>query len=208
MSLNEAQCILWDFDGVLMDSNPIKDLGFERVLAEYPVEEVAALMDYHRKNGGLSRYVKFRYFFEQIRKEPATESRIADLAAAFSLVVKRLMLDSSLLIQETLAFVRQNHHCIPMHIVSGSDEEELRSVCAQLAIAQYFLSVNGSPVSKKDLVARIMETYGYDRDRTVLIGDSINDYEAARENGINFLAYNNPAIQHYTTAGYYFNQKR
>ena len=32
-------------------------------------------------------------------------------------------------------------------------------------------------------------------EETLLIGDSINDFEAARDNEIYFLAYNNPALE-------------
>ena len=73
--LDNFKVILWDFDGVLMNSNSVRDLGFEKVLAGYPVEEVKSLMKYHQANGGLSRYVKFRYFFEEIRKENVSDQQ-------------------------------------------------------------------------------------------------------------------------------------
>ncbi len=75
--------ILWDFDGVIMDSMPVRDKGFEIVLKNYPQEQVALLMEYHRNNGGLSRYNKFRYFFEEILKETITESEIKVFAEEF-----------------------------------------------------------------------------------------------------------------------------
>ena len=49
-----------------MDSNAVRDRGFKEVLNGYPENEVDALMTFHQDNGGLSRYVKFRYFFEVI----------------------------------------------------------------------------------------------------------------------------------------------
>lgn len=64
---NRIKTIFWDFDGVLMNSNAVRDKGFELVLADYPKDQVKQLMDFHQANGGLSRYVKFRYFFENIK---------------------------------------------------------------------------------------------------------------------------------------------
>lgn len=55
--------IFWDFDGVLMDPNSVRDIGFEQVLAKFPNTQVKQLFAFHRANGELSRYVKFRHFF-------------------------------------------------------------------------------------------------------------------------------------------------
>ena len=188
------QAIFWDFDGVLMDSNPIRDLGFEKVLSEYPSHQVEALLDYHKKNGGLSRYVKFRYFFEQIRNEKISEGEVQVWADRFSVIVKEMLLNKNLLIDETLSWVKENYNKIPMHIVSGSDQRELRSVCERHDINQYFRDINGSPTPKKQLVAGLLSANNYTPSQCLLVGDSINDYEAAEVNGIRFFAYNNPAI--------------
>lgn len=193
------EAILWDFDGVLMNSNPIRDRGFEQTLAEYPAGEVAALLAYHRANGGLSRYVKFRYFFETIRNESITEEEVKAWAHRFSGVVKSLLFDAALLIDETVGWVKENHTRVPMHIVSGSDQAELREVCRHHGIDQYFKSIEGSPTPKKQLVAGLLGKYGYTADRCVLVGDSVNDYDAAMVNGLRFFPYNNPDLQHCNT---------
>jgi phosphoglycolate phosphatase-like HAD superfamily hydrolase len=188
------QAIFWDFDGVLMDSNPVRNLGFEKVLSGYPAGEVKALLDFHKANGGLSRYVKFRYFFEQIRNENISESEVQVWADKFSVIVKEMLLNKSLLINETLLWVTENYKKIPMHIVSGSDQRELRSVCEHHNISRYFRDINGSPTPKKQLVAGLLSANKYTPSQCLLVGDSINDYEAAEVNGVSFLPYNNPAI--------------
>src|SRR2546428_5884187 len=144
-SLSQYKVILWDFDGVIMDSMPIRDKGFEEVLKEYPMEQVKALMLFHQQNGGLSRYVKFRYFFEEIRKESITEDRINELASSFSKIMLSLLIDEKLLIEDSVSFIRNNLKNFEMHIVSGSDGIELRQICEALHLTQYFRSINGSP---------------------------------------------------------------
>jgi phosphoglycolate phosphatase-like HAD superfamily hydrolase len=86
-----------------------------------------------------------------------------------------------------------------MHIVSGSDQEELREVCRYHGIAPFFQDIEGSPTPKKQLVASLLTRYGYTPDRCVLVGDSVNDYEAASVNGLRFFPYNNPDLQHCNT---------
>lgn len=194
----KPEVILWDFDGVIMESNAIRDLGFQEVLKDFPKSEVEKLMDFHKSNGGLSRYVKFRYFFEEVRGEPIGEKAVQQWADKFSQIMMRLLINEDLLIPEITEFIKENHHRLKMHIVSGSDQDELREICSRLGINQYFKSIHGSPKPKKEWVKTIINSENYHPSVCVLIGDSINDYEAARENGIKFCAYNNSAVEEFS----------
>ncbi|WZL88726.1 HAD hydrolase-like protein [Salinimicrobium sp. 3283s] len=195
INLKNKKNIFWDFDGVIMDSMPVRNKGFELVLKDYPKEQVQDLMEFHLKNGGLSRYVKFRYFFEEIRKESVSEQKIKELATEFSIIMKKLLLDESLLITDSLNFIKQNYLNFKMHIVSGSDQSELRFLCNELGIAPYFLSIHGSPIAKTELVNQLLIQHDYAKESCVLIGDSINDYEASNINQIDFMGYNCLALQ-------------
>ncbi|QOG04120.1 HAD family hydrolase [Flavobacterium sp. MDT1-60] len=191
---NNYKIILWDFDGVIMDSMPVRDKGFEIVLKNYPKDQVSLLMEYHRSNGGLSRYNKFRYFFEEIRKESVNDSDIKLLAEEFSVVMLENLLDSSLLIQDSLNFIKENYLKYNMHIVSGSDGVELRYICETLGLSKYFISINGSPTPKNQLVMNLLIENKYKNEQTCLIGDSFNDLEAATVNDIVFYGYNNELL--------------
>ena len=193
--MNKIQTLFWDFDGVIMNSNAVRDRGFEEVLKEYPQTEVDALMAFHRENGGLSRYVKFRHFFEDIRRESITEAEVNIWADKFSKIMTQLLINPELLIQETLNFIKANTEKYTMHIVSGSDQTELRHICKSLDIAQYFLSIHGSPTPKNNLVADLLEEKSYNKSTCLLIGDSRNDFEAAQVNAILFMGYGNENIK-------------
>ncbi len=187
--------IFWDFDGVLMDSNAVRDQGFEDVLQKYPKDDVAKLMEFHQKNGGLSRYVKFRYFFEKIRKETVTDEQVQELAKHFSIIMKKLLLNPLLLIQETLDFVKNNQDQYVMYITSGSDQEELRYLCKELQINHFFKGIHGSPKPKKEWIKELIEKHEYRPNECVIVGDSINDWEAAIANGIFFIGFNNNELK-------------
>ena len=66
----KIKTIFWDFDGVILASHPIREMGFKIALQQYPEKEVEALLAYHRENGGWSRYVKFAYFLKKSGKNP------------------------------------------------------------------------------------------------------------------------------------------
>ena len=197
--LGRINIIFWDFDGVLMDSNSIRDLGFKRVLSEFPENQVRQLVAFHQANGGLSRYVKFRYFFEEIRGESITDEEVLVWAERFSVIMKELLVDPNLLIRETIKFVKDNHGKYIMHITSGSDQDELRFLCKQLGIDGLFSSIHGSPKPKSEWVKELIKVNNYEKNECVLVGDSINDWEAAIENGIGFWGYNNREVKKLNT---------
>ena len=197
-NLNNYQVLLWDFDGVLMNSNSTRDLGFETVLNTYPPDQVNELLEFHRKNGGLSRYVKFQYFFEKIRKEKVDQKVLKELLFDFSTIMLKSLLDDKLLIEETIEYIDKNYKNKKMFIVSGSDQIELRKICQALKIENYFISIFGSPESKSDIIYNIIKINNYEKNNCVMIGDSINDYDASVLNGISFLGYNNPFVENLT----------
>lgn len=195
INFSEIKNILWDFDGVLMNSMPVRDQGFETVLKGFPRNQVDRLMRYHHENGGLSRYVKFRYFFEVIRGEAVTAEKINVLAGEFSTIMREALVQPQLLIEDSISFVKKHSTHFQMHIVSGSDGEELNFICRQLQLVQYFKSIQGSPTDKKQLIANVMYRNNYQHHDTLMIGDSGNDFDAAKANSIKFAGYNNKDLR-------------
>lgn len=189
--LHKYKYILWDFDGVIINSNPARVLGFKKVLEGFPSHQVEKFLEFHEQNGGLSRYVKFRYLYEVILGQKVEEEQIQYLANEFSFIMKEILINPNLLIKDSVSYIRNNFLDTPMHIVSGSDQNELRFLCEKLGISSYFKSISGSPTPKIQLVKNLIEKEIIDPKLTCLIGDAGNDYDAARESNIHFYGYNN-----------------
>ncbi len=187
--------ILFDFDGVLIDSMLIRSEGFRDIFDEYDKVDVDALLEYHNINGGLSRYHKIRYFFENILKQSISESDIQKFSNSFSEIMRERLVDNRLIINDSICFIKNNYQRMFFHIVSGSDERELRYLCDKLKISHYFRSIHGSPTYKDILVKDLLKTFGYNLSETIMIGDSVNDYTASKVNGVDFFGYNNPLLQ-------------
>lgn len=187
--------ILWDFDGVILDSMGVRDWGFREIFKMFSQEQVDKLITYHRANGGFSRYVKIRYFYEEILGESITEEEVMRYANQFSVLMKSQLTNPDNLILDAVSFIKSKYTHYNFHIVSGSDQEELRFLCKELGLSDYFISIHGSPTPKKQLVSNLMKTHNYNAVNTCLIGDSINDYEAAEVNNIMFYGYNNEALR-------------
>jgi HAD superfamily hydrolase (TIGR01549 family) len=187
--------IFWDFDGVILESMKVRDWGFEQIFKDYDQKLIDQLLTYHRINGGLSRYVKIRYFFEELLGQSVTEERVLEYAKKFSTLMRKELTNTKNLIVDTIDFIKNNYQNYNFHIVSGSDQEELRFLNKELGIDQYFISIHGSPIAKKILVKSLLEKHDYSLANTCLIGDSINDYEAALENDISFYGFNNLSLK-------------
>ena len=186
--------ILFDFDGVILDSMPIRDYGFKEIFKDFDDDLVNKLLEYHNQNGGLSRYVKIKYFYNKLLKQEISEEKITNYADNFSKIMKIELVDKRYLIADTLKFIKESYKKYNLHIVSGSDERELQYLCKELGIDSFFQSVNGSPTHKNILVKNVLSVNRYIDSETILIGDSVNDYDAATENNLVFYGFNNPNL--------------
>lgn len=190
--------IIFDFDGVILDSVPTKTEGFKKLFQNFSTDEVNKLVLYHELNGGKSRYVKIKYFFNELLHKDISEQEILEYANKYSEITKEELTNPKYIIEDTLNFIKTNHKKYEMHIASGADEEDLKYICEKLDLTKYFLSINGSPKIKSEIVKDILLDNSYDINETILIGDSVNDFDSAKDNGIDFFAYNNQKLKsHY-----------
>lgn len=187
--------ILWDFDGVILNSMTVRDWGFLEIFKDFSKEQVELLINYHRINGGLSRYVKIRYFYEVILEKTISDEKVLEYAEMFSVLMKQELVNTNNLINDSVTFIKQNFTKYNFHIVSGSDQKELRFLCKELDLDSYFISIHGSPTPKNQLVKELLEKHHYNKNFTCLIGDSINDFQATEANNIIFYGYNNIALK-------------
>ena len=54
--ISEYNSLIFDCDGVILNSNEIKTSCFRKILKRYNQDAVEDFIDYHKKNGGISRY--------------------------------------------------------------------------------------------------------------------------------------------------------
>lgn len=179
--------IIFDCDGVVLDSNRFKTEAFRRAAQPYGDVAAQALVEYHVANGGVSRYVKFRHFLDHIVSEqtqPKTGPGLEALLDAYAQSVRAGLMTCS--IAEGLAELRAATPQARWLIVSGGDQEELRTVFAARDIARYFDGgIFGSPDTKEAILAREIEA-GTIRRPAVFLGDSRLDHQAAMRAGLDF----------------------
>jgi phosphoglycolate phosphatase-like HAD superfamily hydrolase len=185
--------LIFDFDGVLAESNEIRFNGFRLLFKGFPENQIEELVIYAKKNGGISRYEKIDYFFHKIRGESISKNSVQTLAAQFSNIVRQDIVKAEP-VKGSLEFLGKNFSKFNFALVSGSDQAELRVVCRERRIDHFFKMILGSPVKKEKNIAKVLESLRWRPDETVYIGDSNNDLEASQDNHIDFIGRNSGLV--------------
>src|SRR3990167_7613814 len=81
------KAILFDFDGVIVNSNEVKTKAFQELFKDYP-SHIERITEYHLRTGGISRYIKVRYIFEEIFLQELSEADLQKMCDRYSALVK------------------------------------------------------------------------------------------------------------------------
>jgi phosphoglycolate phosphatase-like HAD superfamily hydrolase len=180
------RAIIFDFDGVLVESTDVKTKAFERLFAGEDPKSARRIVDYHLKNAGVSRFVKFKSIYRDILKRSLSETEFHKLCREFSgLVMDEVV--SCPWVAGALEFLERNRGAYSFFIVSGTPEEELQRIVQRRGIAGFFQEVLGSPRTKDILLADIMDRHGLRSEEMIFIGDSETDWEAAQRTEVGFV---------------------
>ncbi len=178
--------IIFDLDGVIIESAEIKTRAFELLFADYP-DKLAEMIDYHKKNAGISRYIKIRYFYEKILGQEISAQKEEVLGQEFSRIVKDKVLNAPYT-PGAIQFLHRNKGRYPLFIASGTPQEELQDIISHRKIDQYFREIHGSPRQKHEIIDDILDRYGFTREEVVFVGDAESDRLAAEKADVFFIA--------------------
>jgi len=186
------QAIIFDFDGVIADSEPLHLKAFQRALAE----EGLALDEAEYFN----RYLGYDDVgvFEAIARDRAlawTAGRVTELVARKGMKLQALISGGEVLFPGVPAFIRAAAAAVPVAIASGALRHEIVQILESAALDELFAAIVASgdtPASKPSpapyLLAfeRLQERAAQKLDphRCVAIEDSLWGLESARQAGL------------------------
>ena len=157
MNISKYTTLVFDCDGVVLDSNQIKTEAFRTAAQPFGEAAAEALVAHHVANGGISRYAKFAHFIDYIlprhapgQPEPETEQMLATFAAEVRAGMERCSVE-----QRRLA-----------RLFDGG--------------------IFGSPDTKAKILEREIHQ-GNVRFPALFLGDSRHDHEAALGSGLDFV---------------------
>lgn len=182
-----VEAIIFDFDGVILDSAGVKTQAFAHCYAGEDAGRIAAVVDYQQRHGGIGRREKFAHFERSLFGRPADPESLDALCRRFAAFIATAMREVPFIPGAREALERL-HGRLALHLVSGMPEDELQAVLAQRDLLPFFASVAGSPTPKRDAFRRILAAERLVPDAVLAVGDSTTEFEAARDLGIPFVA--------------------
>ena len=182
----DCDVIIFDCDGVLLDSNAFKVDSFRQVLQSLGYEKklVEEFVQYHKDNGGISRYVKFKLFITDFLRQEFDEKLYNHLLNKFSEYCVKCY-ETASYTPKAMDFLNKNKSKIDYCVASGSDEDELKLVFKKRNIDRYFKEILGSPKTKEECVNQIVSQNSGRKIK--MIGDAKADFLAAEKQKIEFI---------------------
>ena len=181
------KCLIFDFDGVILDSVNIKTYSFQEMYSHYGINVTKKVKNFHLDNGGMSRFKKFKYYEEVILKKKCTNNKINILSKEFESKVKHKIIKAPY-INGAKRFLGNNYKKYKFFISTGTPQKEINEIVLEKKIKHLFKGVYGSPESKISHIKKIIKKYNFNKEEILFVGDSKNDYEAASSQKINFVA--------------------
>ncbi len=180
-----ARLLFLDCDGVIFDANGFKIDALNAVIAGESERAQAAMLEYWRRSGGVSRYVKLDHFYRSIMRAEDPEGRAARAIARFG-ELSRAGYRTVAPVPEALALIRDAgpERCV---VVSGTDQDELRDVFRERGLDRLVADVLGSPATKRQHIERVLAERGCEASDALFIGDGAGDLRACVETGVPFV---------------------
>lgn len=177
--------VVFDCDGVVLDSNRVKTQAFYDTVVDFGVEAADKLVEHHKANGGVSRFKKFDFFLSDIADDNTAMPSRDELVATYAGLVKQGLLVSK--VEPSLEQLRKACPDQRWLIASGGAQDELRWVFREKGIDGFFDGgIFGSPDPKEEILNREIRR-GNILTPALFVGDSKYDYHAATEFNLDFV---------------------
>lgn len=184
--IQTAKALIIDFDGTLVDSNPIKLKAFEKCFVDYP-ELFREIMAYCQTNHHVHRHEKFRFVFENILKQPYTpeiEKRLLDIYA-------RETTEQVIAAKEIPGATKFLERFVAGRLAalfSSTPHQTLLTILERRGLKKYFTVIQGAPINKAEWIKQFIKAHRLKKEEVLFIGDSLEDALSSKKAGVPFLA--------------------
>ena len=156
------RAIIFDFDGVILDSVDIKTKAFARLFEEHGPEVVEQVVADHLAQCGISRFRKFAHIYENILHRPMPDGESERLGEKFSALVFDEVVKAAW-IPGAVEFLREHHTRYQCFVASGT------------------------PATKEEITRRIFAEQGLESSEALFVGDALTDFNAAKACDVRFV---------------------
>lgn len=194
--------IIFDFDGVIVDSNRIKKEGYYHIFSSVKFSE-DVIGETIAKFKNTTRFVIIEKIVEGLLKGKLLklDKNREELVKGFVDDYTKLV-DNSIIESETIKGMRnlieRLSKTASLYINSGTPISSLLKIVKSRALDKYFVDILGYPPSKGENLHNIIKKNHLNPRDILCISDSLLDYEIAKENKASFIFFkhklNNAAL--------------
>ena len=181
--------IFLDFDGVIMDSMTLKLDAYCFALNDYGFPR-GKIREQQLLYAGLSRSRALPIMFEALSGRPMPEHETRRALELFSEEDDRLR-DKMRFMPGALEFLQRANELVPLVVVTGTPQEAIEKTVSMFELGPFFKEVCGSPPVKAEHLQAQLVKRSLKSEQTLYVGDSIQDYKAAKIAGIPFAGVDN-----------------
>ena len=183
----DYSAIFFDWDGVITDSINIKADAFAELYRGYGPEIEKKVVDYHFLNSGISRFEKIKYFHREFLRKDINEAELISLGNQFSDIVFDAVVCADFIPGAIETLQDEYARGTNLFVVTGTPTDEMCRIAEARGLSRYFSRILGSPGNKTEIIARLISEFTLKKRECLMIGDAMEDYRAAANNGIDFL---------------------
>lgn len=160
--------IIFDFDGVILNSHNVKTDAFFEIFKEFGNIKAKKAQKYHLKNIGISRFKKFKYIIKNILKDKTINSKYLNKKFQDYCFkkIKSLKINSDL-----KYFLKKYNKKYDMFISTATPQNDIIRILKEKKIIHFFKKIYSSPKKKYEHINLIKRKFK----KRIFIGDSNED---------------------------------
>jgi len=184
--INNFKTIIFDCDGVILNSNRVKrEAYFKVALSHYGEKHATSLVQYLSQNTGNPREHFFNYFLKNIVPNNTFKIDVNQLISEVTLEIYQGLMECE--ISQGIYDLRKNTPDLKWLVVSGGVEKELRDVFYKRSLFDLFDGgIYGGPKTKDEILLSLIQENNLEFP-VLYLGDSKYDFEAANRANIDFI---------------------
>jgi phosphoglycolate phosphatase-like HAD superfamily hydrolase len=191
--------VVFDFDGVLVDSNAVKRQAYFDIFADLGARVTAVVERVLREDVDGDRFDTIRRVLRHLDvtgpsgggTATTPERLVQRYADCYNEICEDYAATCAEVPGASEALVELGSR-YPLYVVSATPQSPLRRIVERRGWSSRFRDVLGRPGSKREHLESIAEREGIRGDGVVMIGDGLRDLLAARAVGCHFVGVRNP----------------
>lgn len=197
---SRAHAVIFDLDGLIVDTEPLHQESFNVLLARYGIDYVIAEEEYGREFVGVPVQENFDYLVARFKFPISIPKLIEERERIFISLVSDPR-NLSVLPGARELIDRLNARGIPLALATGSARDEASAMLRGIGITNHFRAiVTASDVKRgkpaPDIYLRALEKLKLRGDECIALEDSASGVAAAQSAGLRVIAVPNRFTRH------------